>query len=214
MAKLKNGIFGPGSGSIGNVVLSSRNGKPYIKSKPDKVKNPQTPKQQAARMKLSLLSEMLGTFKPFIRAGFANVPAGLSTRDVAYSANSKRIFNGEYPNIEIDFSSFLVSSGSLEPANEASAALNGQVLAFTWDPNSNTGKPFSNHDIAMVLVYDAKDDFVVYSLRATERRTGQFNFEIPPGMASSSETLHTWICFVSADGRQSSESTYLAVGGE
>ncbi|MEX0773893.1 MAG: DUF6266 family protein [Balneolales bacterium] len=212
MAKFKDGIFGPASGSVSNLILSHRRGKPYLKSKPDKVHNPQTQKQMASRKKLSMMARLLGTFKPFIRAGFTELPDGLSSRDVAYSANSKRIFTGEYPDIKIDYAKVLVSEGSLEPANGAGVELNGPVLTFTWDPDSHTDKPFSNHEIAMVLVYDAGADSIVYSLRASERRSVQFDFEIPTGMASSPDTLHAWISFASPDGKRVSDSVYLGLG--
>ncbi|MEX0686941.1 MAG: DUF6266 family protein [Balneolales bacterium] len=211
MATFKDGIFGPASGSVGNVILSHRNGKPYIRSKPDKIHNPQTPRQLASRKKLSLMSAMLSTFKPFIRAGFTELPKGLSTRDVAYSANSKRVFTGEYPDINIDYSKVLVSGGTLTSASGAGVALDGNILKFTWDSVPQPGKPSGDHDMAMVLVYHDKIDSVEYSLRAAERRSGQFELEIPQNMASLPDSLHTWISFTSADGRRTSDSEYLQV---
>ena len=45
MARLKDGLIGGVSGKIGNVIISSRYGKEYVKSAPDKVKNPKTKEQ-------------------------------------------------------------------------------------------------------------------------------------------------------------------------
>ncbi|MEX0686948.1 MAG: DUF6266 family protein [Balneolales bacterium] len=211
MARLKDGILGPASGSVNNVVFSSRNGKPYIRSKPDKVSNPQTPAQQANRMKLGLLSGMLARFKPFIRVGFIDLPPGKSSRDVAYSANSKHVFTGEYPDIAIDYTRAMVSGGPLAPATDAVLSLNGQTLTFTWNPQPSTDMKFNNQDIAMVLLYHASSDTVDYSLRAAERRTGQCEMEISPEMASFPDSLHAWISFISSDGKRVSDSVHLGL---
>jgi len=48
MARIRNDKL---SGRLANAIFSSRYGKPYIKSRPSKVKNPKTPAQQKQRSK-------------------------------------------------------------------------------------------------------------------------------------------------------------------
>jgi len=48
MARIRNDKL---SGILANVIFSNRFGKPYIKSRPSKVKNPKTPAQQKQRSK-------------------------------------------------------------------------------------------------------------------------------------------------------------------
>lgn len=130
---------------------------------------------------------------------------------MAYSANYKQVFRGEFPDIEINFPAFLVSMGSLSPTNQAVAELNGIMLTFSWNPALLPGRPGSGRDIAMFMVYNPDEKMVAYSLRAAERRAGQYNFELPMVMSFSPKILHTWVSFVSADGKQSSESRYVEV---
>lgn len=208
MAKLKDGIFGPASGSIGNVIISSRNGVPYIRSKPAKVHNPRTPKQLAAREKLTLLNRILCKLKPVIAVGFPDRPAGKSARDAAYSENYPKAFMGTYPDIALNYPLLTVSKGKLAPAEGVSSNLEGDKLSVTWK-NSSDG---ANHDLAILAAYNAAADQIAYNLRAAERRTGQARLDLPESMTRDQSDLHCWIFFTSPDGGRCSESIYVRVG--
>ena len=206
MAKLKDGIFGPASGSVGNVIISSRNGVPYIRSKPAKVRNPRTPKQLEARLKLSLLNKLLSRLKPVLPVGFPVLPPGKSARDVAYSINYPKVFKGEYPNVEPDYSKLSISSGRLPVADNISSTLSDSQIKVTWQNGSGE----RNHDLVMLVAYNPDVDQLEYSLRAAERRSEQAALSLPDDMLSPPANLHCWISFISPDGRMCSDSVYLA----
>lgn len=208
MAKLKDGIFGPASGSVGNVIIAMRNGVPYIRSKPAKVHNPRTPKQLAVRMKLSLLNRVLCNLKPVINVGFPDPPGGKTSRDIAYSVNYPVVFKGEYPDIEIRFDSLRISSGTLSPAEEVTANLSDDQLSVSWGTKTGGTK----HDLAMLVVYNSLSGQSFYSLRAAERQAGWANLEVPQNISDDLSHLHGWIAFVSPDGKKCSESRALPIG--
>ena len=59
MAKIKKGILGGISGTVGNVVGGNWRGIDYIRSKPSSVRNPNTEAQRAQRMRFRLVMSFL-----------------------------------------------------------------------------------------------------------------------------------------------------------
>lgn len=70
MARINQGILGPFSGKVGEVIGSSWKGIPYIKSRTMSFHDPKTPAQLAHRMKLQVAHGFVRSVKGFIEIGY------------------------------------------------------------------------------------------------------------------------------------------------
>src|SRR4051794_34215312 len=114
MAKIRKGILGPVSGTIGPVVGSTWKGIPYIKTKSvNTQKKKNTPAQIAAQEKLKLMNLILVLFHSFITVGFANAAERQTEISAAFSANYHTMISGVYPALEADYSKLVLSVGKL-----------------------------------------------------------------------------------------------------
>lgn len=230
MAKPKKGILDNQiSGSIGNVVFSSRNGVPYMRAKPAQYRDARTPAQLSSRKRLSMISGLLKTFKPVIAIGFRNTPPGKSARDVAYKTNAPHIISGEYPDLSINYTAFKISAGSLASPADAAATLSGNVLEVSWNaelPNRNQ-RDGSPGDRLMLVLYNEHTHTLLNEPFISRRSDGTLTLDLPDSLTRSLPEagqehtnpesgrlthLHLWLCFISADGEQLSDSVYVEIG--
>ncbi|MCH8569723.1 MAG: DUF6266 family protein [Balneolales bacterium] len=241
MARLKNGILDNHiTGSIQNVVFSSRNGKPYMRSKPAQYRDKKSPAQLASRMKLSQLSKLLKTFKPALDIGFKHTPLGKSSRDVAFRANSQKVIQGNYPDMYICLPELKVSAGTLNaPLNcKAHKNDNSNSIVISWDAERPKRGNGADSDRLLLLMYSEYSNSLLVESFIGRRKDGQLIFEIDPGFLDKSsknktynipfssgsisddeETgkqsqvngLHVWLSFISVDGQQISDSSYVVV---
>lgn len=210
MADFDKGLFGKVKGSIANVVISSRNGKPYIRAKPEQVRNPRTARQQANRMRLSLLSGMLRRFKSYIKVGFPHPPVGKSSRDVAYRTNFPLVFSGEYPDIRLDYSQAVLSQGRRLAAEITRGRLENDRLQLSWKtPAGRSGQ--APDDILRLLVFNEAQDEVFIQLQAAQRGNEQIELILPDAVrpVPGEQGLHVWISFSTPGLKQVSDSVYV-----
>ena len=97
-------------------------------------------------------------------------------------------------------------SGALNGTTDLATA--GQV-SFSWDDNS-TGGNANATDKVMVLVYNPGKKESMYVLNGADRTVGSQDVSIPTIYAG--DTVELFIAFVSADGKQVSNSIYLGSG--
>src|SRR5687767_4699241 len=113
MARYTNGIHGPFSGLVGTVVGASRNGKPYMRSRPKKRTMPATPKESANRLKFAEAQRFLAPLKDLVREGFKGYSAKSEGFVAAKSHLLKHAFEGEGKNRVINPALVKVSYGDL-----------------------------------------------------------------------------------------------------
>ncbi len=218
MARSKKGILDNDiSGSVANVVYSSRNGKPYIRAKPAQYRDRKSPAQLASRMKLSMLSGLIKTFKPALDIGFKETPVGKSPRDVAYRANAKDVIRGEYPEMYIHYPEFKVSAGTLDGPQSCETVWNENTLEISWD----AARPERGHgdasDRLMLVLYEENKGSLFTEQFISRRSEGQLILELDQRFLqtqsndSTQPKLHLWLSFTSADARQISDSTYVKI---
>ena len=208
MARIRKDIFDAPDGRVGNVVFSSRNGVPYVRSRPAQYRDAKSAKQLAARARLTLITQLLRDLKPVIRLGFRDLPAGKSARDVAYRANAQTAVKGEYPELYVDYPSVTVSQGPLAAASEANATREGTTLTCSWPADgAPASAPQHPDDRALLTVYDPTTATVITEPFIARRSDGKVELALSAPLASA-ETLHVWLSFVSHDGLQVSNSVY------
>lgn len=208
MATFKKGILGGFSGTIGNVVGGNWNGIDYMRSKPDKVNNPNTPAQQAQRGKFGLMMSFLKKIKPVINAGFVSGNKQRTPFNRASSYNLKNAVKGAVPDQEIDFPALQIARGTLIPAEEASASSeNPADVSFSWSDNSGMGSA-AEDDEALLLLYNVDKERALYVAGDGPLRSEE-SFSMTTPTSYEGDTVEAFIAFVSADGTEASDSEYL-----
>ncbi|HLR32883.1 MAG TPA: DUF6266 family protein [Fodinibius sp.] len=111
--KIGRRLFGKLSGKIGNVVVSSWKGIPYIRSKPSR-NTSNTPAQQNQQSKFKLVIDFVNSIKPVINVGFKWNTERRTEMNSATSFIMKRAVRGEHPNLQIHYPSVLRKEEQLE----------------------------------------------------------------------------------------------------
>lgn len=209
MAKLKSGILGGISGTVGNVVGGRWRGIDYIRSKPASVKNPNTEAQQQQRMRFKLIIQLLRKISPLVNIGLRNHSKSQTAMNRAMSLNIKEAIIGTFPDLEIDWEKLIFSQGNLATGKNVSADLSVSGTAtITWQ-NSQNGSNSSDADGAIVLLSNTDRDEVVYRLHGASRVDGQVDVDIPQEW--SGENIACYLSFRSETGKDVSDNQFLGV---
>ena len=113
---------------------------------------------------------------------------------------------GDSPNYRIDYAKVLVSRGRLHnESNEAVKAEAGQVV-FTWSYEADP--EIAANDKALLVVYCEALNQCLYTLKGADRSTGTASIA---AARFKGQEVHTWLAFISADGKQTSPSKYTGV---
>lgn len=160
------------------------------------------------RNKFTLTLEFLQAVKPFVKAGYKN----LANKKTEFNAAMYYILNnaitGIDPDFVVDYNLALLSRGGLSsPLNPtADASVAGEVT-FTWGDNSTESNPNAT-DRVMLLVYNpVKKESVSIVGNGARRVDGSLTIPMPD--TYSGDTIELFIAFMSADGKQLSNSNYL-----
>ena len=141
MGKLKNGLHGGISGKIGNLIYSSWKGKPYVKTRPDKVKNPRTKGQTASRSAFAVVQSLIGGVSSFVRDGFAAKAIGMSAYNAAISYNLLHAVDKSSGRAELVFPALLFSTGLYSGlTNIQMQSFESGKLKITWESGEGSAK--------------------------------------------------------------------------
>lgn len=134
MGKYKQGILGPFSGKVGQVVGSFWNGVYYMRSLAPNVANPRTPEQMQVRANFALLSYTLKNMLIGIRAGFKAL-SEQSSWSAAMSLNW-RVLTALHPDVpwhSIPMDALVLTNGSYNFEVDVVKGRTGD-LECTWSP--------------------------------------------------------------------------------
>ena len=123
----------------------------------------------------------------------------------AVSYTIKNALSGVYPDYYIDFSLLLLSRGDLPNVKTpAAAAQAGGNIGFTWTDNSGTGKAKPG-DKVILVAYCEELFCCAYSSGSATRSAGSSTLKVP---GLTGRKVHTYIGFLSADGKDIASSIY------
>jgi hypothetical protein len=206
MGKIRKGILGGFSGKVGTVVGASWKGIAYMRSLPQKVKNPRTELQRKQRSKFSITVELLKPMTAFLRTGWKLYAHRQSAFNAATSYTLENAITGAYPDFEIDASKVLVSRGALTPALNGAANSAGGNLTITWVDNSGSGAA-KETDKALIAVSNLSKGAAVTDAAGKERKDGTQTVELPADWIGDS--VDVFLGFISEDGKEVANSVYL-----
>lgn len=144
MATYKQGILGGFSGRIGNVIGTYWKGQNVMRIRAASYNDANTPAQQEHRLKFKLVQNFLLTNKSLIDQGFNAVDNRMTALNAALKANIKKVITGVFPNLSVDKSKVILSTGNLAVLEDAKgSSTNPAVLFIDWVNNPDV---INQHD--------------------------------------------------------------------
>jgi hypothetical protein len=205
MAKLDNLLEG-GQGSLGNLVFYKMHGRNYVRTKPEQYRDKKSPAQLAQRQRLQTVISFLRPFKDVLRITFASGAVGRSAIQAAQSYNMRNALEGEYPDIKIDKSKVLLSSGSQPLPSGASVSAHPDGLLIEWK-NGEEATGSAASDTLIVIAFAASAERIDYKFTDTSRSEGRFVWNTKLNV-SEVALPDVWIAFRSRQMTKMSDSLY------
>ena len=206
MGIISKGILGGFSGLVGTVVGGNWNGIDYMRSKPTKRSAASySPAQVDQQLKFGVAMRFLQSLGELPEHTFHRYAVQKTGRNIALSHLLKHAITGDSPAFTIDYSKVLVSRGNLAMAPGAAAALGvANRVNFTW--TNNTGlNGAKDSDKAIVVVHCPMLNTSLYDLATTTRSAEAASLD---ASLFYGQTVHTWIGFISEDGKEVASSLY------
>jgi hypothetical protein len=206
MARIHTGLFGPVAGNVGNLIGGSWKGIPYIRTKPRRRKGyVPSPAQVAQQQRFKLAVSFAQSLTGLLNVSYAPYAIRMTGKNAAISTFLKYAIGGDAPNFHIVYNQVLISRGELPGAVGATAVTDGSGgVHFSWTNNGGEGLA-RNSDKALIAVHCPELNQSVYNTAAADRNTGT---AIINAAAFTGKTVHTWMGFISEDGKDVASSLY------
>jgi hypothetical protein len=206
MGTIKKGILGGFSGKVGTVVGGSWKGIAYMRSLPQKVKNPRTDGQVSQRTKFALTLSLLQPMTALLRTGWKLYAHKQSPFNAAMSYTLANAISGAYPDYEIDPSKVLVSRGALPTVTNTFLSFDDGKVEFQWEDNSGVNSAKATDKALIAILNLAKGEAITDTAGAA--RTDCVQQVVVPAEWSGDE-VHAYMGFISEDGKEVANSVYL-----
>ena len=205
MARAKNGGKFT-TGKINDKVGYLLNGQ-WVERGIGKWKNPPTDKQKPNLEITGKINNLLKPVMPYIRIGFREFVRNTTwhQHNAACSINRSNAINTESPNLEVDFTKAVFSQGDMPIVDEVNVNVVEEGIEFSWNPDYIVeGMQLS--DQAMLLAYCPEKEYALYQLYGERRIAGKDVVKMQ--RYSTQVTIHTYLTFISADGKSITTSIY------
>ena len=111
--------------------------------------------------------------------------------------------SGSPPNLVIDYSKVLVASGNRFNTERAVAKPLGETVLFKWQNDLVPGDYAT--DKTILVAYCEALNKCIYTTMGPPRSACKAKLEVA---AFRGQAIHTWLSFITADGKQVADSTY------
>ena len=206
MARLKQGITGPGKGKVGNVIMYEMYGKSFVRSRPESYKDKKSKKQLAQRQRLKLAQNFVRGFNPLVRITMKEAAVGRSPYHTAVSLNLKEAVSGEYPDQFINPEHVILSRGELLAPDRLAGCKTENGILLEWsDETDREGLKNASDNLIWCLKDLETFDFTHYQITVVKRREGQHLISLP----NVQNPVDVWVMFRSADETNISETQWV-----
>ncbi len=203
MAKFTSTTFGAISGRHGTAVaVTSKDGQSILRvyKAPS---DPKSEKQVVQRAKFGFINTELSGYRILLNTTFNS---GKGKQLAVSLAMQNGAIVGEYPDYYLDYSSLILSQGTIDKAASVKAVkTEGAKVKVEWESSitseatsgNNVNLVFLNSDLKLAILKDA----------VAVRETGHVEVELPTSWAGLD--VHCWIYFSNGK-RATSASQYIA----
>jgi hypothetical protein len=205
MGKIKQGILGGFSGTVGPAVGSSWKGIAVIRSRPPRKRGKSSDGQLRQMSKLHLMTPFIKPITNLLNRTYSCVTVNMSCYNKALSYNMRNAIAGDYPSFRVNYPRVVLGVGDLLNPNIVAAVSEsaGQIL-FSWKDNSGEGSARAS-DQAFVAVYCAEKDKWITGNPGPIRYAGNYELNVSE---FSGKTVHGYIGFLSDGAQFVSTSVY------
>lgn len=210
MAKWDKDLLSRLSGSIGDIVISSWKGIPYIRSKPSG-NTSNTPAQQRQRSRFGIVIKFVNQLRPVINYGFKYNTDRMTELNSATSYLMKHAMITGENGPRMDFSSVLVARGDVGGPLAPSAEKTGSEITLQWKYEEQ--QPAADpDDFLLAVAYDAVHE-QAYCEVATDVHRHHEHYSFTPDGVPARQPLHVYLAFAAPDKADASNSVYLGEVG-
>jgi hypothetical protein len=206
MAKCIPSVLGQFSGRLGSIVYSSWKGIRYVKSLPRKTKKRDvSPKVEIQRAKFKLAASFVKAIASLVAITFPDSRTKTTSRNSALSNVLQQAITGDYPDLRIEYSKVFMANGSLPPTvNPAATCTAPGVINFSWKDNTGYGKAKATDQPVLIAFCEGLNacSFIVSDALRSEQTASL------PAKLFSGKQVHTWISFLSENGKNVAKSSY------
>ncbi|MBO9203266.1 hypothetical protein J7I42_23450 [Niastella sp. MAH-29] len=202
---MKNGILDAFSGTIGRVVGTSWRGLAVMRSKAHSRRNANTPKQEEQKAKFKVASSFVQSMHDLLVLGFRDQAVRMTGANYALSLIIKEALDGANPDFKIAYDRVKISKGLLfNVEGLAVASTKPGAIQFTWTGSDSNTKEKPT-DVAILVAHCPDLNRTVFkSIGSRDSLSGELAV---PKFAG--KVAHTWITFVSANGKFIANSEYI-----
>jgi len=175
-----------------------------MRSKSKKRTGSQSEDQLKQQARFAIAGKFTQSMNDLLTLGFRDQAVKMTGKNYAQSIILRDAITGTYPDFQIDYSKVPLSQGKLPRAKMpvVTAEANG-VIKFTW--TNDAGRKLSKaNDQAVLIAYCPDENEAEYAFGpAREAATGTLDVS-----EFSGKKVHTWISFLSANGKLIANSVY------
>ncbi|TKC09621.1 DUF6266 family protein [Pedobacter frigoris] len=208
MGILRKGLLGPVKNKTGAVIGRQHRGQNVLTGLQNPSTKPPTEKQLEERRKFGMLNSFLSDIDKLVNVGFKHYAKIKTPVNVAYSYNVDHAFVKQGEEWQLNFPEMVYSRGHVDTPEGATVAPDADVhtVLFSWLAQKQTAScQFA--DQASFLMYNASKNKALILINATNRYALSYPLTLPAEFFG--DTLHCYMNFNSADGKQSGDSMYL-----
>jgi hypothetical protein len=205
MGTFPKGIFGSFRGKVGKLVGGKWKDVEILKTLPEGGTSNPSDLQLAQRAKFAMGVQFIKATRLVVSDIYRNYPKQMTAANKAVSDVLRTAITGVYPNFQIDYRKVTIATGSLRGVDDAVAVAEApDKVKITWTDNS-TERGVAAADHAILAVYCEELNRYSYSLSAGTRGQGTAILSVP---AFSGKQVHTWLSFLSENGKYVAQSVY------
>lgn len=209
MATSQNPLTGKMSGTVGNFVTTTYKGQNVIRSKAFNPKDANSEAQQKHRSVFKLMSDEYKSLASIISVGFPSRPKHQSPYNAFMAANMPVAVDtsGETP--VVDYSSMILSKGSLPKVNVTSVEAGETGITVAYQPRTAYPEA-SPDDVVIAAVKTSEGAF--YSATKARGELETDSILLPVLNATPENVLYIYLMVVSANKQKASPTVYLLLG--
>lgn len=206
MALSQNPLTGQMTGSIGNFVTSTLNGKNVIRSKAFSRRDANSEAQQKQRGGFKMIGELFTMLGSITQEGFAQRATESSVYAAFMAANLSGAIDKSGGEAVIDYSKLKVADGTLSMPVVKSASITSAGISISYQSalKNQLNLP-TDEMVALALLTNGE----LWIERQPRGEAGQSSILIPVEEMVSNDVLGVYLFCKRADGSKVSKSVYL-----
>ncbi len=164
MGLYNQGIYGPYSGRVGNVIGTFWKGRCVMRIRAASFTDANTIPQQTQRMKWRLVSAFINANAKLIKLGMTAIDEKLTPFNNAMKYNIPEAITGTFPELSLDLTKVTLSKGNLLglSAPVLTSTVPGSV-SLAWTNNSNNADAFETDMLKLSIIDSATGESLINS---------------------------------------------------